>query len=96
VAFQESDVMADFVRVLDASELPDPGKTLVEVDGEMVALFHVQGTWYAIDDVCTHDGGPLADGELRDFRISCPRHGEVRHPHRCGADDAGRAGHASP
>jgi metal-sulfur cluster biosynthetic enzyme/nitrite reductase/ring-hydroxylating ferredoxin subunit len=75
VAFQESDVMADFVRVLDASELPDPGKTLVEVDGEMVALFHVQGTWYAIDDVCTHDGGPLADGELRDFRISCPRHG---------------------
>jgi metal-sulfur cluster biosynthetic enzyme/nitrite reductase/ring-hydroxylating ferredoxin subunit len=67
--------MAEFVRVIDVSEVPDPGKTLVEVDGEMVALFHVQGGWYAIDDVCTHDGGPLADGELRDFRIACPRHG---------------------
>ena len=67
--------MAEFVRVIDATEIPDPGKTLVEVDGEMVALFHVQGGWYAIDDVCTHDGGPLADGELRDFRIACPRHG---------------------
>jgi metal-sulfur cluster biosynthetic enzyme/nitrite reductase/ring-hydroxylating ferredoxin subunit len=67
--------MHEFRRVLDVNEVPDPGKTLVEVDGEMVALFHVEGAWYAIDDVCTHDGGPLADGELRDFRIACPRHG---------------------
>ena len=67
--------MAEFVKVADVSEVPDPGKTLVEVDGEMVALFHVDGTWHAIDDVCTHDGGPLADGELRNHTISCPRHG---------------------
>ena len=67
--------MHEFQRVIDVGEVPDPGKTLVEVEGEMVALFHVQGGWYAIDDVCTHDGGPLADGELRDFRIACPRHG---------------------
>ena len=67
--------MSDFQRVLAVSELPDPGKTLVEVDGEMVAVFHVSGSFYAIDDVCTHDGGPLADGELRDHKISCPRHG---------------------
>jgi metal-sulfur cluster biosynthetic enzyme/nitrite reductase/ring-hydroxylating ferredoxin subunit len=67
--------MAEFVKVADVSEVPDPGKTLVEVDGEMVAVFHVDGQWYAIDDVCTHDGGPLADGELRNYTISCPRHG---------------------
>jgi metal-sulfur cluster biosynthetic enzyme/nitrite reductase/ring-hydroxylating ferredoxin subunit len=67
--------MADFVRVADVAEVPDPGKTLVDVDGDMVALFHVGGTFYAIDDVCTHDGGPLADGELRDHKIACPRHG---------------------
>jgi metal-sulfur cluster biosynthetic enzyme/nitrite reductase/ring-hydroxylating ferredoxin subunit len=67
--------MHEFQRVIDVTEVPDPGKTLVDVDGEMVALFHVQGGWYALDDVCTHDGGPLADGELRDFRIACPRHG---------------------
>jgi metal-sulfur cluster biosynthetic enzyme/nitrite reductase/ring-hydroxylating ferredoxin subunit len=67
--------MHEFERVIDTSEVPDPGKTLVEVEGEMVALFHVEGQWYALDDVCTHDGGPLADGELRDYRIACPRHG---------------------
>ena len=67
--------MAEFVRVADIADIPDPGKTLVEVDGDMVALFHVGGTFYAIDDVCTHDGGPLADGELRDYKIACPRHG---------------------
>lgn len=68
-------IMADFIRVADVTEIPDPGKTLVEVEGEMVALFHVEGRFYAIDDVCTHDGGPLADGELRDHKIACPRHG---------------------
>lgn len=67
--------MHKFQRVSDVGEVPDPGKTLVEVEGEMVALFHVDGRWYAIDDVCTHDGGPLADGELRDHKIACPRHG---------------------
>lgn len=67
--------MHEFERVIDTGDVPDPGKTLVEVEGEMVALFHVNGQWYAIDDVCTHDGGPLADGELRDYRIACPRHG---------------------
>jgi metal-sulfur cluster biosynthetic enzyme/nitrite reductase/ring-hydroxylating ferredoxin subunit len=67
--------MPEFVRVADVSEIPDPGKTLVDVDGDMVALFHVGGVFYAIDDVCTHDGGPLADGELRDHKIACPRHG---------------------
>jgi len=67
--------MHEFQRVIEVAEVPDPGKTLVEVEGEMVALFHVGGQFYALDDVCTHDGGPLADGELRDYKIACPRHG---------------------
>ncbi len=67
--------MHEFERAIDATEVPDPGKTLVEVEGEMIALFHVGGQWFAIDDVCTHDGGPLADGELRDHKIACQRHG---------------------
>jgi len=67
--------MPDFTRVADLSEIADPGKMLVEVDGEVVALFHVEGRFYAIDDVCTHDGGPLVDGELTGYKIACPRHG---------------------
>jgi metal-sulfur cluster biosynthetic enzyme/nitrite reductase/ring-hydroxylating ferredoxin subunit len=67
--------MHDFIRVAEIGEIPDPGKALVEVAGDMVAVFHVEGRYYALDDVCTHDGGPLADGELRDHKIACPRHG---------------------
>lgn len=67
--------MAEFVPVSKVSELPDPGKMVVEVEDRLVALFHVSGTFWAIDDVCTHDGGPLADGTLTDHIIACPRHG---------------------
>jgi 3-phenylpropionate/trans-cinnamate dioxygenase ferredoxin subunit len=67
--------MSDFVPVLKVSELPDPGKTVVEVGDRLVALFHVSGTFWAIDDMCTHDGGPLAEGQLEDHTIVCPRHG---------------------
>ena len=67
--------MPEYVHVASTSDVQDPGKLLVEVDAEMIALFHVGGSFYAIDDVCTHDGGPLVDGELQDYTIACPRHG---------------------
>ena len=67
--------MADFVRVATAGELPDPGSTVVEVDGELIALFHVEGAYYALDDVCTHDGGPLGSGEIVGYKVACSRHG---------------------
>jgi 3-phenylpropionate/trans-cinnamate dioxygenase ferredoxin component len=69
--------MSDFVRVAKVTELADPGKILVEVDERLVVLFHVGGKFYALDDVCTHDGGPLSEGALdaTGCTIACPRHG---------------------
>jgi 3-phenylpropionate/trans-cinnamate dioxygenase ferredoxin subunit len=67
--------MADFVPVAKVSEIPDPGRQLVEVDERLVVLIHVGGQFYALDDVCTHDGGPLGEGQLEDSTIACPRHG---------------------
>jgi 3-phenylpropionate/trans-cinnamate dioxygenase ferredoxin component len=67
--------MTEFVPVCKKSELPEMGKLVVEVDDRLVALFHVSGTFWALDDVCTHDGGPLAEGQLEDHTIACPRHG---------------------
>ena len=64
-----------FTRVAKVSDVPDPGKQLVEVDDRLVVLCHVGGMFYAIDDVCTHDGGPLAEGALEGAEIRCPRHG---------------------
>ena len=66
---------SDFIRVAKISDVPDPGRTLVEIDDRLVVLIHTAGHFYAIDDVCTHDGGPLGEGQLEGFAIACPRHG---------------------
>jgi 3-phenylpropionate/trans-cinnamate dioxygenase ferredoxin subunit len=67
--------MSPFVKVATRGELPDGGKKVLDIEGRAVALFHVGDRYYAIDDVCTHDGGPLAEGELIGCEIQCPRHG---------------------
>jgi 3-phenylpropionate/trans-cinnamate dioxygenase ferredoxin component len=67
--------MSSFVKVATRAELPPGGKKLVELDGRAIALFNVDGEFHAIDDVCTHDGGPLAEGKLFGCEIECPRHG---------------------
>ncbi|WP_435010474.1 non-heme iron oxygenase ferredoxin subunit [Tundrisphaera lichenicola] len=67
--------MPDFVKVAVRDELPPGGKKLVEIEGRALAVFNVDGAYYAIDDVCTHDGGPLAEGDLEGTEIRCPRHG---------------------
>jgi 3-phenylpropionate/trans-cinnamate dioxygenase ferredoxin subunit len=67
--------MADFVKTVPVDAIPDPGRELLELGDRVVVLFHVAGQFYCIDDVCTHDGGPLSEGNLCDFAIACPRHG---------------------
>lgn len=67
--------MSEFVKVCSVSEIPDPGKMTLEVDQTMVVLFHVDGQFHCLDDVCTHDGGPLGEGQLIGHEIACPRHG---------------------
>jgi 3-phenylpropionate/trans-cinnamate dioxygenase ferredoxin subunit len=67
--------MPDFVRVARVADIPDPGKLVVEVDDRLVVVFRVGGQFYCLDDVCTHDGGPLGEGRLEDHTIACPRHG---------------------
>jgi 3-phenylpropionate/trans-cinnamate dioxygenase ferredoxin subunit len=67
--------MDEFVRVGRVADLPPGGKLLADVDGRAIAVFNVGGEIYAIDDVCTHDGGPLAEGDLEGCEIRCPRHG---------------------
>jgi 3-phenylpropionate/trans-cinnamate dioxygenase ferredoxin subunit len=67
--------MSDFVRVAKKTDVPDPGKKTVEVDDRLVVLVHVNQQFYCIDDVCTHDGGPLGEGELCGVELACPRHG---------------------
>lgn len=67
--------MGGFQRVASKKDLP-PGKGMaVQVGTERVALFNVDGTFYAIGDTCTHRGGPLSDGVLDGTLVTCPWHG---------------------
>jgi len=56
----------------------EPGKSkCVDVNGKKVAVFNVDGTYYAIDDRCTHAGGPLSEGDVTDKEVTCPWHGAI-------------------
>ena len=67
--------MSQWIRICAEDECPPGEARELVVEGRIVALFHVDGRFYALDDVCTHDGGPLAEGDLAGFEIACPRHG---------------------
>lgn len=67
--------MTDWVEVAKESELVAGQRRVVDVDDVMIAVFNHAGEYYAIEDVCTHDGGELASGELEGDEIICPRHG---------------------
>jgi nitrite reductase/ring-hydroxylating ferredoxin subunit len=69
--------MAGFVKVAKSDEIaPGQGK-LIEVEGKRIALFNVDEHFYAIDDTCTHRGGPLSEGLLNGREVTCPWHGAV-------------------
>ena len=67
--------IADFVTVATTDEIPPGERLVVEIGRKWVAIFNVDGKYYAIEDRCTHDDGPLAEGILDGIVIECPRHG---------------------
>ena len=67
--------MSEFIQVAKVSDVANAGKLILEVDDRMVVLLHINDQFFCIDDVCTHDGGPLGEGELCGFELACPRHG---------------------
>ena len=66
---------ARWVTVARVSELPEGLSKIVRLDDQAFAVFHLADGWYAIEDVCTHDGGELAGGCVIGDEIECVRHG---------------------
>ena len=67
--------MSEWVKVRNTGQLGPGEVQVVTPRGERIALCNVEGQYYAIDDVCTHDGGSLDQGEIIGDEIECPRHG---------------------
>jgi len=67
--------MADWVDVALVEGIQNRRSVLVDVDGTMVVVFNLEGEYYAVEDVCTHDGAEIASGCLVEDAIECPRHG---------------------
>jgi 3-phenylpropionate/trans-cinnamate dioxygenase ferredoxin subunit len=66
--------MSLWVNVAPADKLPLGSHRTVDIDGAQIAVFNVDGDYYAIEDVCTHDGGILTGGEVKGEEVICPRH----------------------
>jgi nitrite reductase (NADH) small subunit len=67
--------VANFVKVAAVADVPAGTGKVIETGGKQIALFNVEGTFYAIDNTCKHRGGPLGEGELDGTTVVCPWHG---------------------
>ncbi len=67
--------MARLVKLMDKGRLGRGHGTMVETEGRRIAVFNVEGEFYAVDNTCPHRGGPLGEGELEGVVITCPWHG---------------------
>ena len=69
--------MSEFMKAANTNEVAPGQAKLIQIRGQEIALFNVGGAFYAIDNSCTHVGGPLCEGELDGSEVTCPWHGAV-------------------
>ena len=67
--------MAKLVTIAAVRDVPAGQAAAFTVEGQRIALFNVEGTYYAVGDTCTHRGGPLSEGAVQGTKVTCPWHG---------------------
>ena len=67
--------MSDWVDVAKECDFPSGTWETVDIDDDHIAVFNLDGRFYAIEDICTHDGDTLTGGQVKGKEIICPRHG---------------------
>ena len=65
----------EFYEIADVEDLPNGERIFVEIDEYYLVVFNIAGQFYAIEDLCSHDDGPLGEGEVEGYQVVCPRHG---------------------
>jgi len=66
--------MTEFRKAARIEDVPAGQRKMVKVGGKRIALFNIDGNYYAIDDTCTHKGGPLSEGQVAGTTVTCPWH----------------------
>ncbi len=67
--------MSKFIPVARQEDIPPGGRLHFDLEEESIIILNIDGEYFCIADLCTHDGGPLEDGDVMDYQIECPRHG---------------------
>ncbi len=67
--------MTNFVKVARTDEIAPGHAKVVDLQGKEIAVFNIDGAYFAIDNMCTHEEASLADGEITGFEVACPLHG---------------------
>ena len=67
--------MAQLIKIAETTALAPGQAVAFTLGGQRIALFNVEGTYYAIGDTCTHRGGPLSEGDVQGTKVTCPWHG---------------------
>jgi 3-phenylpropionate/trans-cinnamate dioxygenase ferredoxin component len=65
----------EFVEIAPVDELPNGERLFVEIEGKPLVIFNIAGQFFSIGDVCSHDDGPVGEGDIEGDNIVCPRHG---------------------
>ena len=65
----------EFLEIAPTSELPEGERLFIEIGGKPIVIFKIAGQFFSIADVCSHDDGPVGEGLLEGYNITCPRHG---------------------
>ena len=65
----------DYLEIAPVDELPNGERMFVDIGDTPIVIFNIAGKFYAIGDVCSHDDGPVGDGDVEGFNVMCPRHG---------------------
>lgn len=68
-------LQVEFVEIAPTGDVPAGERIFIEAAGRSIVIFNLAGKFYAIGDICSHDNGPVGDGEIEETEIICPRHG---------------------
>ena len=75
--------MAKLLKIAKTKDVPPGQAAPFTIEGQKIALFNVEGTYYAVGDTCTHRGGPLSEGDVQGTRVTCLARCRFRPENRC-------------